>query len=527
MTWKEFVLAVACAHKLWRNVDTAFVVDGGVVQHIGEQSATYTYDTPVVNILQNLGVSAVQKKWLYCTYKLSEMDLGMACMRKVAGVTYLDAGAVRDVMLSDETGPSAPKEPGGSAFDVTTWPDRNKDKENPGGATRWSNTSWATNWYKWLDKNPKFVSKDAFTLLESYAGKAAKALTARPAEDIKTLQSILSLGLDGMADAPALQGPVRDRFFMLAALALVGRSLSTQASGGAVRGGDAPGGHNIGGILLNSSNKIIAWGINMMTLNGTFHAETGMILAYLRRHNTNTLPENCRLFTTLQPCHMCSGFIATVAKNITVVIGQQDPKISNSALAKGRGDNVSEIGFAHPLPDRRDMPKVQWNLGDVLEDLISRSGQNAVPFLYSPQAMKIFKELRGRPDMVDKVVKELSKPAPLAMTPKHPLATDSPGRGLDLAGHSLASTPVTLDALRGGGKAAVQGVQAMQKLGGQVSLSGASRNIQGLDLAVGNINAAKHLSLPAADPQIKPLIQAMAAICGLLNTLKDRGAIEF
>lgn len=529
MNWQEYVLAIAYSHKNWAKADAAFLVDQGVVYEIGEQSSAYTYDTPVVNILQNLGVGAVRGKWLYCTYKPSEMDLGMACMRQVSGVTYASGGSVYAVSLSDESGPGAPAAPRAAAFDVTKRPNLNPTRENPGGASRWSNLSWVDGWFKWLEGNNKFIGDSAWKFFDSYLKRIKKPMwDGRPTAQIEKLESILGEGLTDMKDVIGLNADIRDRFFMVAALALVGRSLSSQAGKDPVRGGSAPGGHNVGGILLNSSNKVIAWGINMMSLNGTFHAETGMVLAYLRRNKTSTLPDDCRLYTTLQPCHMCSGFIATVAKNITVVIGQKDPKISNSALAMGRGDNVKEVSFAHALPQRRTLPQVNWNLGDVLEDLIAKSGSNAIPFLYSRQAAKVFEGMRNRPDVMDKVVKELCHPAPLTITSR----TQAPGlsvRGLDLAGSPSPGRGVaSLDVLRrSGNPLAVQQVADMQKRGGEVKLSGASRNIQGLDLEVRNINASRHLQLPNMDKQIKPLVQAMAEIQDLLTTLKSRGLIEF
>jgi deoxycytidylate deaminase len=74
-----------------------------------------------------------------------------------------------------------------------------------------------------------------------------------------------------------------------------------------------PYGNNIGGILVDSqSNRIIGWGLNMKHLNKCYHGETLLILHYLSTKNVDRLPDGSLFYTSLEPCHMCSGFITTV-----------------------------------------------------------------------------------------------------------------------------------------------------------------------------------------------------------------------
>jgi tRNA(Arg) A34 adenosine deaminase TadA len=333
MTFCEFVLAVTHAHKDWCGSETALLVKDGVVTYIGQQSGLYTYDTPVVNMLQNLGLGKVSESFLYCSYKPSEMDIGMACMRSVSQIFFVDGGIVKSLMLSDETGPAPAAIAGYAQYALTKRTDLNAAIENPGGATRWSNTNWVKNWYNWLDGNARFLLGTTVRFLKSYRDNSTQAYKSRPVENIAALQEVLRHGLTGLTQPSPIVGPARDKFFMLAALALVGRSLSTTKG----REGTAPGGHNIGALLVNSNNQIIAWGINMMKLNGTFHAETAMVLAYLRRNNRTTLPDGCRLYSSLQPCHMCSGFIATVAKKSRSWSGRKTPR-SPTALWRWAGE---------------------------------------------------------------------------------------------------------------------------------------------------------------------------------------------
>ncbi|HMP02604.1 MAG TPA: hypothetical protein PKD86_09890 [Gemmatales bacterium] len=97
-----------------------------------------------------------------------------------------------------------------------------------------------------------------------------------------------------------------------------------------------PFGNNIGGLIVDANNKIIAWGLNFKQVNPTFHAETMMIQYYLRRHNVSSLPANCRVFTSLECCHMCAGYIATVGPGTQVFYAQKDPNIVGpNALERG------------------------------------------------------------------------------------------------------------------------------------------------------------------------------------------------
>jgi tRNA(Arg) A34 adenosine deaminase TadA len=98
-----------------------------------------------------------------------------------------------------------------------------------------------------------------------------------------------------------------------------------------------PFGNNIGGLIVDATNKIIAWGLNFKHVNPTFHAETMMIQYYLRRHNLTALPPKCRVYTSLECCHMCAGYIATVGRDVQVFYGQKDPNILGpNALARGK-----------------------------------------------------------------------------------------------------------------------------------------------------------------------------------------------
>lgn len=174
----------------------------------------------------------------------------------------------------------------------------------------------------------------------------------RPTADIEKLERLVSQGLDTVDCTPlgALTQEWRDNILMMSTFALVGCSWASEGSyvpklrrkAPTTRTTSLESGHNIGALMVDSANKIIGWSLNVSVLNGTFHAETAMVLAYLRRKNVSRLPDGCRIFGTLKPCHMCAGFIATVARNVTFIYGQNDPKITHSALDDKRGTGITQ-----------------------------------------------------------------------------------------------------------------------------------------------------------------------------------------
>lgn len=83
------------------------------------------------------------------------------------------------------------------------------------------------------------------------------------------------------------------------------------------------GGNNVGAVIVQG-NRIISWGINVGWQHVTLHAETLAIQSYLERTGEQTLPPGCVIYSSLQPCHMCAGFIAQAGKGAKVVYGMKD-----------------------------------------------------------------------------------------------------------------------------------------------------------------------------------------------------------
>jgi tRNA(Arg) A34 adenosine deaminase TadA len=95
-------------------------------------------------------------------------------------------------------------------------------------------------------------------------------------------------------------------------------------------------GNNIGAIMVDANNKIIGWGLNLKSKNKTFHAETLMIQHYLRENNTDRLPDDVKIYTSLECCHMCAGYIADMSHGARVIFAQKDPFFNgDNALKRG------------------------------------------------------------------------------------------------------------------------------------------------------------------------------------------------
>jgi tRNA(Arg) A34 adenosine deaminase TadA len=157
-------------------------------------------------------------------------------------------------------------------------------------------------------------------------------VTDRPIVD--KLITGLSSGCLRQYEGPAT--PEVDAVFMRLVYALIrwGRNDDTAKSqwGGADQ--TRPFGNNIGAILVSHDNQILAWGLNREDVNPTFHAETMMVQYYLRRKGRTSLPDGCRLYTSLECCNMCAGHVATLGRGVQVFYGQKDTNISPTALSR-------------------------------------------------------------------------------------------------------------------------------------------------------------------------------------------------
>ncbi len=111
----------------------------------------------------------------------------------------------------------------------------------------------------------------------------------------------------GGESPPGPQAPLIDwakvhRIYMMAAWYLVLHRQTCMGDGGVVVG------HNIGSILVGPTGRVLAWGLNTVDDNYTFHAEVNAIQSYWSVHAAR-VPAGSFLYTTLKSCKMCAGVI--------------------------------------------------------------------------------------------------------------------------------------------------------------------------------------------------------------------------
>lgn len=127
----------------------------------------------------------------------------------------------------------------------------------------------------------------------------------------------------------------RAAIFALAAYAVVHNDWQTEEEK------DSPyrRGHNIGSILVDGNNMPVEWGRNCIakTGNGTQHGEVRLMQKYLDRTKIEVIPEYT-IYTTLEPCAMCSGMMCLV-KVSDCVYGQTD----GDALRTGYGNAIQRL----------------------------------------------------------------------------------------------------------------------------------------------------------------------------------------
>jgi tRNA(Arg) A34 adenosine deaminase TadA len=163
----------------------------------------------------------------------------------------------------------------------------------------------------------------------------------------------LRRGLDSAQESQAIddQRPMRliNEDFTRVVLSLVSRSWTNHD--GTQKPIARAAGNNVGAIMVDKVNRIIGWGLNFKDVNRTFHAESTMIQQWLRENEATELPEGVRIFTSLQCCHMCSGYISVVGKNVRVIYAQEDPYFKGKNSLERGINGCTEEATTLPVKD--------------------------------------------------------------------------------------------------------------------------------------------------------------------------------
>lgn len=391
------MLALAWKAKaLLANQDAAVLFEldprGPKVKAVGRRGA-HADESPIVTLLQGRdpgGPPGARPLAIAATYDPTEMCTGMAWKYPVRYIVHLRANAMRKITITDDGASfaGAAVAPGGAQIPLAA-------SEAGMPAFAWDDFAWVNPWFQWLTDVAGKTT--AGTRALTLAGMAAAAHTARAAAPAFLDNSL-------PAAAPVATGAgesFRDNLFMHLVFGLIRGTWATEAAGRAA--GLVPG-YNIAAVLVNAEGRIIAWGINCVSTNKSFHAETVMIQSYLRRAHAATLPAGTTMYTSLESCHMCAGYAATVGAGLRVVFGQADGHVPNNALKRKVAGTVQlqttatfHAGAAPPvrLEPSGDAVAALDALFAQYKAVTRRTG--AVGFLYDALSQYFFARERSQP----------------------------------------------------------------------------------------------------------------------------------
>ncbi|WP_331124928.1 nucleoside deaminase [Longimicrobium sp.] len=369
------------------------------------------YESAMTSLLQRRA-GQLQGSVVYLTQEPSKMDLGMAWREGLYGVVYLKGENLKAVKVDNASASANFPELDVSQVDnwkcPHMWHGKNEFFSLPPALQSYLSHD-VSQWYSNTCKDSRDHTEWWRKMLFEY--QSCPVQQGRPS----TLNlAVRADVLAGQRAHPGLPGRTADTIYMALAYALVGRVwcdrnlvFEPRTEAGIGRG------HNVGALLVSPKNRILAWGVNLSTTlnNATYHAETVMIQNYLERTGNKALPEDSKIYTTLQPCYMCAGFIATVGKTVKVVYGQVD--------AVGGGPLQAVQSTSQYLRN------VNYDTGTELKtrldaDLKAGRVKGVIDFLYTAKAREVLNQAEKRPATLQKILTHLSESPPsYADLPKH------------------------------------------------------------------------------------------------------------
>jgi tRNA(Arg) A34 adenosine deaminase TadA len=338
----EFRMAVthALAHRHAAGGDIAILWDKRKPLKVQVAPRVNAADTnlelPVVRLLRTLE-KRPRNGSITTTAAPTEACLGMARMCGIDYITYLDKRALKKVATErSKTTESAVVMTAGSTYpDVT----------QSGTPVAWSvdpsqHGRALLDWFDERAKTPGSSCDVARTLIPQQAVPAT---------------SFASSGLEylGLKSIVGDQTVV-DNVFMMLAWEMVAQVSGFQSdlTGDVSEAADARSnadyaGQNIGSLLVDEDGNILAWGFNTNKNNPTRHGEINLIGSYFATEGASALPARGTIYTTLEPCEMCSGAICrTVPANtdFRVIYGQKDVNVYSTALQRAVKARIAMTG---------------------------------------------------------------------------------------------------------------------------------------------------------------------------------------
>jgi len=181
-----------------------------------------------------------------------------------------------------------------------------------------------------------------------------------------------------------------DSFYTLMAYAVVYKDWQQSADKLQSRG------YNIGSVLVDSNNQVVNWGRNSVntTMNESKHGEVMLMQSYLDNAKSFSL-KGFTIYTTLEPCAMCSGMMKLTEVHRTVY-GQTDPSYGK-ALERLQLNSSSCGGGYTPYPRTVISDKSPDPVSIEIDSAYAQHSQDHITsFLATPDAEKLFKQASER-----------------------------------------------------------------------------------------------------------------------------------
>lgn len=345
MDVSRYILLLALMEKVSTGKDVAYLVQDDKIIAKGVKGDK-GYEEPIVNMLHN---HSSPEGTIFATYAPTDMCQGLAWQKSLQKIIYAENFAPKSISLIDDVIHDPVDLEIGSSFEIVP----------PGGEAR-LNTYPTTqllfnNWDALFNQSaPQIELSDAAEDIYS-SNQGIGTYDKRVSKGTETsMLTRISTSIPVQTGKVDTDPERKDRIWMKIAYALAAAALPDQRKKqkNKKKPSFLPHGHNVAAIMVSSTDLILGWGVNIKDLNGCFHAETSMILAYLAQKNVSKLPEGVRIYSTLAPCHMCAGLITTLGVNVPVVVGHMDPRIKDSTLDKKKNGSIQRMTTMMPITQK-------------------------------------------------------------------------------------------------------------------------------------------------------------------------------
>jgi tRNA(Arg) A34 adenosine deaminase TadA len=188
----------------------------------------------------------------------------------------------------------------------------------------------------------------------------------------------------------------RDEIYSLLAYAIVAKDWQSQENYGT----PIERGHNIGSVLVDPTGQVVFWArnCNAITNDASQHGEVRLMRSYLANTPATKYLDGYTIYTTLEPCAMCSGMMA-LTKVKRAVYGQTDPSYGRAierlmldSRALRDSSDGRALGFK-PYPRGFTSEIAATSVAATLDEQFARSGEATITkWLRSDVAHDLFKQ---------------------------------------------------------------------------------------------------------------------------------------